>query len=100
MRPGRWKTINGSVVIISRFDSILWGATVVVGGRQFGDLSGSGPGTSYLVVQSGAVVFPGTDIEQLPKSLRKLAALSGMALAVQVEVHDVDGKFVEFLDFV
>jgi len=98
LRPGLWKTINGSVVTISRFDSILWGATVVTGGHQFGDLPGSGPGSSYRVVQSGAVVFPGTDIEESHKSLRRLAALSGIALDDQMETCNSKGHSIELLD--
>ncbi|MFH7042212.1 hypothetical protein ABT392_07835 [Paucibacter sp. JuS9] len=97
--PGLWKTCNGSVVAVSRHSEVTWGATVALGGHQFNDVPGVSPGTQYKLTNSGAVVWPEADAKGIPKSIRKVAAMSGMALSSRLDVVDSSGAFVEILDW-
>ena len=96
--PGLWSTCNGSVVAVSRIGAGSWGATVARGGHQFGELPGVSPGSMYRLVDTGAATWPESDTSELPKGLRKLVALSGMALAHRLDVCDSEGALVEVLD--
>lgn len=96
--PGLWTTCNGSVVAVSRIGAGSWGATVARGGHQFGELAGVSPGSMYRLVDTGAATWPESDISELPKGLRKLVALSGMALSHRLKVCDSDGACIEILD--
>ncbi len=98
VRPGIWFTYNGSVVAVSRADESKWGCTVVLGGHMFGKELGVAPASFYHVTASGAVIWP-DDASELPGSLLKLAAISGMALWDTLKIVDADGNEIEIQDF-
>ncbi len=93
--PGLWTTCNGSVVAVSRIGAEVWGATVARGGHQLGDLPGASAGSFYRLEETGAARWPESEISELPKGLRKILALSGMALADRLEIFAADGSHME-----
>jgi hypothetical protein len=93
---GLWVTHNASVVAVSRRSNGQWGATIARGGHGLPDMAGSGPGSTYTVAESGAVVWQAKGNSS--DDLRTLAVVSGMALMrTTVEVLDLDGKRLEIM---
>lgn len=100
VRAGIWCTCNGSVVAVSPVDHGRWGATVALGGHHAGDAPGSTAGSLYRLTDSGAVFWPDNDLDDLPNSLQKLAAISGMALIRPLDILDEEGNIIEILEAV
>ena len=99
VRPGLWRTCNGSVAAVSRVSAVDWGATVVLGGKRSSRDPQTSPGSHYRLTNTGAVLLHEALVEDVQTAHRMFVTLSGMALSSRIDVFDGSGQGVEILEW-